>query len=411
MFDITKKLPESKKPKSSSTSSNITCSLVYQTEECRNLVEELFEFEGWDCPIGVQQHKADSEFYSKQESNLILLELNESSNVVADAQAVAAKLPTHKGVIVIGKEDAISTLRSLKEMGFYYLFWPINKYEFAEFVMHVNNDLKAQRGVSKERRAKRVAVVGSKGGVGTSFIATELGTKLAGEGVDTILVDHQYSGSGTDVLLGLTEFSARQLDELSVPLHELDMEGALSYLTSVSSELRLLSIQGNAEQQDLLNYNQTLCELLVHNTNFIVEDYSGSVDFPLDCDMLVRNYDVIAIVIEPTVTAVRKAKALISEIDTSRDLTKKRTRIVTVVNHHRPNNNFPIAHDDVTKFLGASVDLDFEYCKQLAHLQIDGKRVYKHDRSVNRSIDQLARLVNGQPINANKSILQRLGWR
>ncbi|MGR5456682.1 chromosome partitioning protein ParA, partial [Vibrio alfacsensis] len=97
----------------------------------------------------IQQHKADSEFYSKQESNLILLELNESSNVVSDAQAVAAKLPTHKGVIVIGKEDAISTLRSLKEMGFYYLFWPINKYEFAEFVMHVNNDLKAQKGVSK----------------------------------------------------------------------------------------------------------------------------------------------------------------------------------------------------------------------------------------------------------------------
>ncbi len=123
MFDITKKLPESKKPKSSSTSSNITCSLVYQTEECRNLVEELFEFEGWDCPIGVQQHKADSEFYSKQESNLILLELNESSNVVADAQAVAAKLPTHKGVIVIGKEDAISTLRSLKEMGFLLSFF------------------------------------------------------------------------------------------------------------------------------------------------------------------------------------------------------------------------------------------------------------------------------------------------
>ncbi|GAL29187.1 type II/IV secretion system ATPase TadZ/CpaE [Vibrio variabilis] len=304
MFDITKKLPEGNK-KSASKSKVVSgptgCALVYQTDECKSLVEELFEFEGWDAPNGVKQEKADSDFFAKQESNLILLELNNSDSVVSDAQAFAAKLPTHKGVIIIGKEDAISTLRTLKEMGFYYIFWPINKYEFAEFVMHVHLDLKSHTGVSKERRAKRVAVVGTKGGIGTSFIAAELSTKMSGQGVDTILVDHQYHDSNIDVLLGLTDHTSRTLDELSVPIHELDFEGAQNYLTPINKDLRLLSINGDSDQDELLSYNQALCDLLSRNTNFIVEDFSGSVDFHVDGDMLIRHYDVVAIVVEPSI--------------------------------------------------------------------------------------------------------------
>jgi pilus assembly protein CpaE len=412
MFDITKKLPESKKSASKATvaSGPTGCALVYQTEECKSLVEELFEFEGWDAPNGVRQEKADSDFFAKQESNLILLELNESESVVKDAQEFAAKLPTHKGVIIIGKEDAISTLRTLKEMGFYYIFWPINKYEFAEFVMHVHRDLKAQTGVSKERRAKRVAVVGTKGGIGTSFIAAELSSKMSGQGVDTILVDHQYHDSNIDVMLGLTDHTARRLDELSVPAHELDFEGAQNYLTPINKDLRLLSINGDTDQEDILNYNQALCHLLSRNTNFIVEDFSGSVDFHVDGEMLIRHYDVVAIVVEPSIAAVRNAKAMISSLDTIREAQRKRTRIITVVNHHRPENSFVVKRDELSKFLGSSVDLDIEYCKNLSHFHVDGKRAYKHDRSVNRSVEQLVRLVNGQPIQ-NKSLLQRLGIR
>lgn len=410
MFDITKKLPENKqaKVKVQSPSGPTGCALVYQTEECKALVEELFEFEGWDAPNGVTQGQADSGFFAKQESNLILLELNESSSVVSDAQAFAAKLPTHKGVIIIGKEDAISTLRTLKEMGFYYIFWPINKYEFAEFVMHVHNDLKSQSGVSKERRAKRVAVVGTKGGIGTSFIAAELSSKMSGQGVDTILVDHQYHDSNIDVLLGLTDHVSRTLDELSVPIHELDYEGAQNYLTSVNKDLRLLSINGDGSQDEILNYNLTLCDLLSRSTNFIVEDFSGSVDFHVDGNMLIRHYDVVAIVIEPSIAAIRNAKSIINTLSRIRETQKKRTRIITLVNHHRPENSFVVNREETSKFLGSSVDLDIEYCKNLSHLQIDGKRAFKHNKSVNHSLEQLVRLVNGQPIKS-KTLLQRLG--
>ena len=413
MFDLTKKLPEveASKPVQPASSGPTGCALIYQTQECRSLVEELFEFEGWDAPNSIDNRNVDSQFYAKQDSNLIIVELNESQSVVEDAQAIAATLPTHKGVVIIGQEDAISTLRSLKGMGFYYVFWPINKYEFAEFVMHVNNDLKSYSGVSKERRAKRVAVVGSKGGIGTSYIATELSSKMADDGVDTILVDHQYHDSNIDVLLGLTNHAPRALDEFSVPLHELDLEGAMNYLHPVSRDLRLLSLQGDALEADLLAYNQALCELLSRNTNFIVEDFSGSVDFQVDCKMLIDHYDVVAIVVEPSVAAVRKAKALISSLDAFRESTHKRTRIITVVNHHRPDKSFVIERDEIEKYLGSSVDLDFDYCKNLPHLHVDGKRAYKHDRHVSQAINKLVHLVNGRSANKSKGLLQRLGIR
>ncbi|TOO92001.1 chromosome partitioning protein ParA, partial [Vibrio parahaemolyticus] len=79
----------------------------------------------------------------------------------------------------------ISTLRSLKDMGFYYVFWPVNKQEIADFLIHVNKNLKTFSGVSQKRKAKRVAVVGSKGGVGTSLITTELSSLLSTQGSDT----------------------------------------------------------------------------------------------------------------------------------------------------------------------------------------------------------------------------------
>ncbi|GAL29186.1 type II/IV secretion system ATPase TadZ/CpaE [Vibrio variabilis] len=101
---------------------------------------------------------------------------------------------------------------------------------------------------------------------------------------------------------------------------------------------------------------------------------------------------------------------MISSLDSIRESQRKRTRIITLVNHHRPENSFVVKRDELSKFLGSSVDLDIEYCKNLSHLHVDGKQAFKHDRNINRSIDQLVRLVNGQPIQ-NKSILQRLGIR
>ncbi|EGQ7765743.1 chromosome partitioning protein ParA [Vibrio parahaemolyticus] len=398
MFDLTKALTTKAKPAQSSTTGVAGCTLFYQSQECLNLIQEVFRFEGWNEPECVRSNVGLTKLTQQNNSHIVILELNESDNIVEDAKSFAGKLPTHKGVVVIGKEDAISTLRSLKDMGFYYVFWPVNKQEIADFLIHVNKNLKTFSGVSQKRKAKRVAVVGSKGGVGTSLITTELSSLLSTQGSDTILVDHQYADTNIDVLLGLKDFKPRGIDEFTAPLHEMDAEGALSYLFNARKNLRLLTIDGDMSQTDILNYSQTLCDLLARNTNLIIEDFSGGVDFKVEPQLLVENFDVVVLVLDASVSSVRSAKRLFEKISNLQLTLSSRTRVITLVNYHRPENAYVLQRPDLIKYLGADVDLEVGYCKSLAHIIIDGKRGHNHDRHINRSMELLVKLINGQPV-------------
>ncbi|MGR5094678.1 AAA family ATPase [Vibrio maritimus] len=399
MFDLTKALSNKSKVVQQQNATGVAgCTLYYQSTECLELVREIFRFEGWNDPDCVKFNHRVTKLTTEQSSHIIVLELNESDDVVRDAKEFASRLPTHKGVVVIGKEDAISTLRALKEMGFYYVFWPVNKTEFADFLTHVNKNLQTFSGVSQKRKAKRVAIVGSKGGVGTSFIASELTSMLAAQGTDGLLVDHQYDNSNVDVLLALKSFKPRVIDEFSAPLHEMDEEGALSYLHSVRKNFRLLALDGDMSQDNILVYSQTLCELLSRNTNFIVEDFSGSVNFKLEPQMLVDNFDVVVLVVDPSVSSMRSAKRLLERLRNIQLTLSTKTRVITVVNYHRPAPSFVIQKGEISKYLGSPVDMDMPYSKHLEHIIIDGKSAHKHDRHINRCFGQLIKLINGQTI-------------
>lgn len=411
MFDLGKSLKQIKPPILEGGHGPSGCVLLYQSAECVSLVKEMFGFEGWSEPTCIKQNSVPKNFFSEQSGNIVILELSESSDIVADAQRLTNQMPTHKGIVVIGTEDSISVLRQLKDIGFYYLFWPINKHEFADFIMNVHRNLQTYTGVSKQRRAKRVAVVGSKGGIGTSFIATEIGSKLAENDIDNVLVDHQYNNSNIDVLLALNDYKPRSIDEYAVPVHELDTEGALSYLTKIRNNLRLLSLNSERSQAEIFNYSQALCELLSRNTNFIIEDFSGSVDFKVDPHMLIDNYDVVVVVFEPSIASIRNARSLLEHLESKQLSMSKRVRIITLANHHRPENTFVIEQKDLKKYLGSEVNLNMAYCRSLAHLLLEGKRAHKHDRSISHTIDDLTRLINGQPAQHISGFLARLGVR
>ncbi|WP_339387728.1 chromosome partitioning protein ParA [Vibrio caribbeanicus] len=399
MFDLTKALTNREETDNSLTTRIAGCTLFYQSQQCLDLVQEVFRFEGWDDPEYVKTKVGLTKLTEQHVNQLVILELIDSNNVVEDAKSFAAKLPTHKGVVVIGKEDAISTLRSLKDMGFYYVFWPVAKHEFADFLINVRKNLETFSGVSQKRKAKRVAIVGTKGGVGTSFITTELSSSMSVQGSDTILVDHQYANTNIDVFLGLKNFRTQNLDEFSTPIHEMDVDGALNYLSEVRKNLRLLALGGDLSEVDTLNYSQALCHLLSRNANFIIEDFSGGIDFKIEPQLLVENFDVVVLVMDASVSSVRSAKRLMDKIANLQLTLSSRTRVITLVNYHRPENSYAMKRADIIKYLEKDIDLEVDYCKPLSNIIIDGKRAHKHDRNINRSISLLSKLINGQPFD------------
>ncbi|MEZ9417713.1 chromosome partitioning protein ParA, partial [Vibrio sp. 10N.286.49.E1] len=126
---------------------------------------------------------------------IAIVELNVTESVTEDMKRISHLLPNSASVIVVGSEDAISTIRNLKEMGFYYVFWPISKPELIDFVRNVDSNRKKNSGLGKDRTAKRVAVWGTKGGVGATMLTAEIAYELSAKKKSTcLIVDHDFRG-------------------------------------------------------------------------------------------------------------------------------------------------------------------------------------------------------------------------
>lgn len=406
MFDLAKVITNKSEQQSREPAGPASCSFYYQTTECLELIQQVFRFEGWNAPDCVKNTNINQ---SQLEAlkDIVILELNQSKNVVKDAHEFAAMLPNQKGVIVIGKEDTITTLRELKEMGIYYLFWPLNSLELSEFLRHVHKNLLHLSGVNKNRKAKRVAVVGTKGGIGNTMITCELSATLAYQGVETIQVDHQYFNSNTDILLSLKKFIRQDTENLSLQLRDMDDVSASNYLSKVDKHWRLLALGGTQSAQDLYSDSQSIADLLSRQANFIIEDFSSSNDFVMDPAALSERVDVFVIVLDATVSSVRHASQIIERIERNNLSGIRDIRILIFLNMHRPSGAFPLKKDEVERYLGRPVNVQLDYAANLAALMLSGKRLHRLEKR-NGAFKKLAQLIQGKQSDSDLSPLAKL---
>ncbi|PSW18342.1 chromosome partitioning protein ParA [Photobacterium sanctipauli] len=406
MFDLAKAIAKSPEPQPSAHGP-AGCTLFYQTPNCKALVEEVFRFEGWAAPECRSDNINTTDLQSVQLQELVLLELNQSSNVVEDARSFASQLPNHNGVIVIGKEDAITTLRGLKDMGFYYLFWPVGKEELTDFIRHVHNNQKKFAGVSQNRKAKTVAVVGSKGGVGTSLFSAEIATALASSGADCVLVDHQYHMTNMDIMLGKKDLNRHDTSHFSHQLHDMDEQSAADYLIRINKKCRLLSVTGEEPPHTLFDYTRTISDLLIRQTNFIIDDFSGSVRFPLNIKQLAEDHDICILIVEPSVTSARNTKKIIEQLQNYQSLNMRESRIITILNAHRPEPSFAMNQAEIEAYLGRAIDVVMPFDKNTAHHLLSGKRLHKLENS-NGPLTTLIRLIKGQAVERKAPIMSKI---
>ncbi|MCW1890318.1 hypothetical protein OK016_17875 [Vibrio chagasii] len=139
-------------------------------------------------------------------------------------------------------------------------------------------------------------------------------------------------------------------------------------------------------QNDVLNYNQTCSELLARNTNFIIEDFSGAVDFKAEPQLLVENFDVVVLVFDASKISVRSAKRLFEKIASLQLTPSSRTRaghtLTTIARGRRL-----CAAETRSREVSRASRSRGRLAVSLAHIIIDGKRAHKHDRHVSRSME------------------------
>ncbi|GAM58831.1 type II/IV secretion system ATPase tadZ/cpaE [Vibrio ishigakensis] len=174
-LDIDKKKSSSPKPSQPAQTGGAT--LFFSSSDCRDGVIEAYNFEGLEEPKCIKGLPTSTK--EKELGDVVIVEMTNSIDIQADAQEINAQLPNSKTVILLGQTDSIQVLRNLEKMGFYYLPWPSDKLELIECLKQASRDERKRYESGYFRKAKRIAVVGAKGGIGTSVISTELSALLA----------------------------------------------------------------------------------------------------------------------------------------------------------------------------------------------------------------------------------------
>ncbi|EEZ39082.1 AAA family ATPase [Photobacterium damselae] len=405
MFDLVDVLKN--KNLDSVSSEEFKSVLFFQTENCKDLVEEVFRFEGISPPRIIKNNEGDIRSHIREESaEIIIIELNESNNVTKDIDHISSLLPNNASVIVIGQEDAISTIRNLKTMGFYYLFWPASKLDIVDFLNNVRDNRRRNFGLGKKRSAKRVAIWGSKGGVGTSLIVAEISKELSEKRNSSCLVmDSSFLGGNLDIMLGLKQFKKRHI-ALGALTASLDETYASSMTQKVNDMLSLLAIESNElDNNQMKDYSRELSNELSHQVNFIIEDLSNSNISQSDFDYVALNIDTLIIVTEPSVSSVRAAANLIHQLEEK----NSSVRCILIVNNVRPEKSATVSMSEIEKLLHKKINVECAYEQSLCDEILRGKSIYKQSFDISKKINIVTSLLLGEePSLPKKNFLNRI---
>ncbi|OBT15846.1 hypothetical protein A9264_06030 [Vibrio sp. UCD-FRSSP16_10] len=406
-LDIDKKKKSS--PKANAPKQSGGATLFFNDAECKETVLEAYNFEGLEVPTCIKGLPNSD----KQQAlgDVVLVQMTQSLDIEIDAQQVNATLPNSKTVILLGQTDSIHTLRRLEKMGFYYLPWPVDKLELIECLKQASRDERKRYESGYFRKAKRVAVVGTKGGIGTSVIGTELCSLLAKKGSRTVLVDHHYSLSNIDIILSKKELEQVDISSITVEPSKLDEESASSYLNEVEHNFLYLGFTGEDKLDELEKYTNTVSEKLSRQANFIVSDYSGSLDFPVKAETLIAEHDVVVLITEPSVSGIRATQRLLDKIKDVVIPQLVRPRVMVVINHHRPEASFNLNIEEVERFLKVKADMVIPFYKTASKQLIDGKKLQALEKGKQVPFTQLAMVINGQNLKKKTGLFSGLSFK
>ncbi|WP_028021810.1 AAA family ATPase [Enterovibrio calviensis] len=377
----------------------------HRTDESKSLVEETFRFIGETLPTSYQ-YKFDDVAGQVEELNaqVAIVDLVECEDILKECRQLSERLPTSLSVLIIGGEDSISVVRELKAFGFYYLLWPISKIELAEFVESVLAQHESAN-FKHRRRAKRIGIIGTRGGIGTSLITAELGWQLSNEKqASCVVVDNNYLSGNLDIYLGVKNREKRKLNAVESS-GNVDESIAKSLVTRVNHRLDYLALGLDSETSaDFHEVTGTVISNLSSETNFIIDDLSASVSFDLRPSSLIKQLDVAVVVMDPTISCLRETAALLNNIKKhieENDL-RKTVRIMLVLNKHRASRFHSVTESEIVKYLSVPIDVVLPYEVSAEEALVSGTMLSTGKTKLGSQLRVLCSLVVGEVIQPSR---------
>ncbi|MCA1829914.1 MAG: CpaE family protein [Actinomycetota bacterium] len=243
---------------------------------------------------------------------------------------------------------------------------------------------------SSSSQSEVITVFSSKGGVGKSFVSSNLGVMLAqrtGEPVVLVDLDLQFG----DLAIMLQMFPARTMYDAAQNINNLDVESVSGYLAAHKSGVRLMAAPFEPGLADTISAESVgrVIKLLRHSFRYIVVDtpaaFSEHVVAALD------DTDVCVLITSMDVPSIKNVKLALQTIDL---LGFSRERIRLTLN--RADAEVGLKVNEVEKTLGARVDVSIP----------SGREV---PLSINRGVPLVSEAPNSPVVFALGKLADALG--
>ena len=259
-------------------------------------------------------------------------------------EQLAAECPTT--AIISAARDASPDLilRSMRAGAREFLRLPVINEEF-KTVLDRTAEFCAKHTAAPKKKGRMIAVFSSKGGCGTSFIATNL---AAATNAPTVLADLNLQAGDLPLFLGLEpKYSIADLVENRA---RLDDELAARYVTPYSSNLALLAAPREADSADEVEPEHVfeVLERLRENYAYVVLDPQHTFDAITLAAL--DQADTIVLVLTLDIPAIRSAQRSLEIFDR---LGYPRQKVRVIVN--RWSKQIDLDLQQVERFLGEKV--------------------------------------------------------
>jgi pilus assembly protein CpaE len=301
--------------------------------------------------------------YLGQEASpeILVVEIGNAETAPKQLDALADVVNPHTKVIATGTVDSIRFYHWLSDLGIDgYLLQPFNAAELKQAIAK-GSIKKAEAAKEKEDEPKKIiAVIGARGGVGTTMIATKLAVICASEHQKpTALIDlDPYFGC---VALSLDLEPGRGLrDALEKP----DRVDALFLERTMVKPIPNLAILSAEEPlMDAIKLQDNAGEMIFAA---LKEKFSVMVvDVPRQMNPLTRYVlsvaDHVVIVAEPQISSLRDALRVKDYVVD----TLKRTLPLVILNRIGMSANNELTHEEFSKNYGHGPSAKFDFSKEI----------------------------------------------
>ncbi len=304
---------------------------------------------------------------SKSPTAIIIQTTDTGSEFREKLETLASKCAEGTSALVIGPVNDVQLYRQLTGIGVSdYLVHPVSLYDMAEAI---SRTLLNMLGASD---SKLIAVIGAKGGVGTTNVA-HLAAQISSEilGQKTVLLD---AAAGHSTLWAQFGFSPTgTLVEAAKAAIDRDHDTLSRILMAVSENLTFLNtgaepLLANTSQQKLF---EMLLERMLAQYPVVIADLSATSP-AIQAHVLSRANSAL-VVTTPTVNALSLTRTLIKEILSMRGQEQEGLRLI--VNRKGEVPAFEVPEKDIADAVGIPVSAGIAHApKQFLKAESEGQR-------------------------------------